>query len=144
VAAAAVAVLFVVWIPEQYDLLERVHTDLDDQARVEEDLGDLVDEGAFEPLCLPISVPNHRAVPRLALRLGVRPSDVVSTADEENQPKRGVFLEPADEFAIENFLLDPNDPARLETQVPTGFREVARNESWVLYARCQGKVKGAP
>jgi hypothetical protein len=135
-AAAALAVLFVAWIPEQYDLLERVHTDLDDQARVEEDLGDLVDEGAFEPLCLPISVPNHRAVPRLALRLDVRPSDIVSTADEEGQPKRGLFLEPADEFAIENFLLDPNDPARLETQVPPGFREVARNESWVLHARC--------
>ena len=134
--AALVAAMFVIWGPDQYDLLDTVYSDLDDQSRVEDDLEELVDSGAFEPRCLPISVPNHRAVPRLAFQLGVRPSSVVSST-EQRQPPRGYFLEPADDFAIEHFLLDPNDPARLEVEVPPGFERVAGNDSWLLYARCE-------
>jgi hypothetical protein len=132
---AVLVVVFLAWIPNQADLLDSVYTDLDDQARVEDDLQALMDEGAFEPVCLPISAPNHRAVPRLAFGLELRPTDVVSLA-EERQPRRGYFLEPADEFAIEHFLLDPNDPARLDVTVPPGFEPVARNGSWVVYRRC--------
>lgn len=133
--AALVAAMFVLWGPNQYDLLDDVYTDLDDQSRVEDDLEELADSGAFEPLCLPISVPNHRAVPRLAFQLGVRPSSIVSSS-EQRQPRRGYFVEPASEFTIDHFLLDPNDPARLEVRVPAGFRRVEENRSWVLYRRC--------
>ncbi|HKG36183.1 MAG TPA: hypothetical protein VKA89_07095 [Solirubrobacterales bacterium] len=133
--AAALAVLFVVWIPNQADLLDTVYEDLDAQARVEDDLEALVDAGAFDRSCLPISVPNHRAVPRLAFGLELRPTDVVSVA-ETDQPRRGQFLEPASDFAIEHFLLDPNDPARLEVTVPPGFDRVTGNDSWIVYRRC--------
>ena len=133
--AGLVAVMFVVWLPNQYDLLDSVYVDLDNQATVEDDLHDLAKSGAFEKNCLPISVPNHRAVPRLAMWLDLRPSQIVSSS-EQDQPRRGLFLDPASEFAIRNFVLDPRDPARLETEVPPGFEEVARNESWVLYERC--------
>jgi hypothetical protein len=74
-------------------------------------------------------------VPRLAFDLDLQPSAIVSFS-EQRQPRRGYFLEPADPFVVHNFILDPNDPARLETAVPSGFREVARNESWALYRRC--------
>jgi len=133
--AGAIAVMFVVWGPNQYDLLHRVDVDLTNQGGIESDLGDLAGSGAFEPLCLPISVPNHRAVPRLAFDLDVRPSDVLSSS-EQSQPHRGYFLEPARPFVIHNFILDPNDPARFVSRVPPGFRPVARNRSWVLYRRC--------
>jgi hypothetical protein len=133
--AAVVLLMFVAWAPNQWDLLSRVDTDLTNQAEVESDLGDLADSGAFEPLCLPISVPNHRAVPRLAFDLDVRPSHIVSSS-EQRQPRRGYFLDPASPFVVHNFILDPNDPARLETRVPPGFRRVAGNESWLLYRRC--------
>ncbi len=134
--AAIVALMFVAWGPSQYDLLARVDTDLTNQSEIESDLDDLTEFGAFEPLCLPISVPNHRAVPRLAFDLDVRPSAVVSSS-EQRQPRRGYFLEPASPFTIHNFILDPNDPARFETTVPPpGFKRVADNESWVLYRRC--------
>ncbi len=136
VFATVVVLMFVVWGPNQYDLLHRVDVDLTNQSEIEEDLDDLANGGAFEPLCLPISVPNHRAVPRLAFDLGVRPSRVVSSSEQQRQPRRGYFLEPASPFIIHNFILDPNDPARFEVEVPAGFREVARNESWVLYRRC--------
>lgn len=133
--AALVALMFVLWGPNQYDLLARVDTDLTNQSEIESDLDDLADTGAFEPLCLPISVPNHRAVPRLAFDLDVRPNEVVSSS-EQRQPRRGYFLDPASPFVVHNFILDPNDPARFETSIPRGFRPVARNESWVLYRRC--------
>jgi hypothetical protein len=133
--AAVAALMFVIWTPNQYDLLHRVDVDLANQGEIESDLGDLADSGAFEPLCLPISVPNHRAVPRLAFDLEIRPSDIVSFS-EQRQPRRGYFLDPATPFVVHNFVLDPNDPARLATPVPPGFRPVARNESWALYRRC--------
>ena len=135
VFAAVVALMFVAWAPNQYDLLSRVDTDLTNQSEIEGDLGDLADSGAFEPICLPISVPNHRAVPRLAFDLEIRPSDIVSSS-EQHQPRRGYFLDPASRFVVHNFVLDPNDPARLATPVPHGFRRVAGNESWLLYRRC--------
>lgn len=133
--AAVVALMVVAWAPNQYDLLSRVDTDLTNQAEIEGDLGDLAESDVFEPLCLPVSVPNHRAVPRLAFDLDVRPSRIVSSS-EQRQPRRGYFLDPASPFVVHNFVLDPNDPARLETPVPPGFRRVAANESWVLYRRC--------
>ncbi len=55
--------------------------------RIECDLTDLVDAGAFEPLCGKIAVPNHRAVPRLAFGLEVKPTEIVS-ASEEGAPAR--------------------------------------------------------
>jgi hypothetical protein len=133
--AGLVVLMFLAWAPNQYDLLDRVDTDLTNQARIEDDLAELADSGAFEPLCGPVSVPNHRAVPRLAFDLEVRPSRVVSFS-EQRQPRSGYFLDPASPFVVHNFVLDPNDPARLETPVPPKFRAVARNESWVLYRRC--------
>lgn len=133
--AVVVALMFVAWGPNQYDLLHRVDVDLTNQSEIESDLNDLATSGAFEPLCLPISVPNHRAVPRLAFDLDVRPSRIVSSS-EQRQPRRGYFLKPASPFVIHNFILDPRDPSRLATPVPPGFRRVASNESWLLYRRC--------
>jgi hypothetical protein len=133
--AVVVSLMFIAWAPNQYDLLSQVDTDLTNQGEIESDLGDLTDSGAFEPLCLPISVPNHRAVPRLAFDLEVRPSRIVSSS-EQRQPRRGYFLDPASPFVIHNFILDPNDPSRFSSTVPRGFSRVARNESWVLYRRC--------
>ena len=134
--AAVVALMFVIWAPNQYDLLHRVDVDLTNQSEIEADLRDLADSGAFEPLCLPVSVPNHRAVPRLAFDLDARPSEIVSSS-EQRQPRRGYFLDPANPFVVHNFILDPNDPARFATTtVPPGFRPVDGNESWLLYRHC--------
>jgi hypothetical protein len=133
--AAVVALMFVLWAPNQRDLLSQVDTDLTNQGQIESDLSDLAESNAFEPLCLPISAPNHRAVPRLAFDLEVRPSRIVSSS-EQRQPRRGYFLKPASPFVIHNFILDPNDPSRFTSHVPPGFRRVASNESWLLYRHC--------
>ena len=85
--AGVVALMFVVWLPNQWDLDSTVNSDLTNQGRIERDLTDLVDAGAFKPLCGPIAVPNHRAVPRLAFGLEVKPTDIVS-ATESATPRR--------------------------------------------------------
>jgi hypothetical protein len=135
VFAALVAAMFAIWLPNQWDLDSKVDEDLTNQARIEDDLSDLVDAGAFEPLCGRVAVPNHRAVPRLAFGLDVRPTRIVS-ASEEGAPERGYFVAPAGEFVIHNFILDPNDPTDVSLPVPDGFGEVARNDSWIVYRRC--------
>jgi hypothetical protein len=135
VFAVIVALMFLVWVPNQWDLDSRVDTDLTDQARIEGDLTDLVDAGAFDPLCGTIAVPNHRAVPRLAFGLDVKPTQIVS-ASEEGAPKRGYFVAPANEEVIHNFILDPNDPTDPSFPPPKGFKRVASNESWIVYRRC--------
>lgn len=135
VFAAIVLAMFVVWAPNQWDLDSKVDTDLSNQARIERDLSDLVDDGAFEPLCGKVAVPNHRAVPRLAFGLDVEPTQIVS-AGEEGVPARGYFVAPASPFVIHNFILDPNDPTDFSLPAPKGFSEVARNDSWIVYRRC--------
>lgn len=133
--AGVVLLMFVVWLPNQWDLDSTVNTDLTDQGRIENDLTDLVDAGAFEPLCGKIAVPNHRAIPRLAFGLEIKPTQIVS-ASEEGVHKRGYFVEAANEFVIHNFILDPNDPTDFHLKRPAGFSEVARNDSWIVYRRC--------
>jgi hypothetical protein len=127
--------MFVAWLPNQWGLDSRVDTDLTNQARIEADLTDLVDAGAFEPLCGKVAVPNHRAIPRLAFGLDVKPTEIVS-ASEEVVPRRGYFVAPASSFVIHNFILDPNDPTDFSLEVPPGFRLVAENDSWKVYRRC--------
>jgi hypothetical protein len=134
--AGLVLLMFLVWLPNQWDLDSTVKSDLTNQGTIERDLTDLVDAGAFaKPLCGPVAVPNHRAIPRLAFGLEVEPTRIVS-ASEEGIPRRGYFLEPADPFVIHNFILDPNDPTRFSLTVPRGFHRVARNDSWLLYRHC--------
>jgi hypothetical protein len=135
VFSACVAVMFAIWGPNQWDLDSQVHTDLSNQGRIENDLTDLVDEGAFDPLCGKVAVPNHRAVPRLAFGLEVEPTRIVS-ASEEATPSRGYFVKPASQFVIHNFILDPNDTTDFHLKVPDGFSRAAENESWVVYRRC--------
>jgi hypothetical protein len=128
VFAGVLVLLFVLWLPNQWDLDSTVHSDLADQGKIERDLSHLADSGAFaKPLCGPVAVPNHRAIPRLAFNLDVKPTEIVS-ASEEGVPRRGYFLEPASPFVIHNFILDPNDLTR--------FHRVASNDSWILYKRC--------
>ena len=136
VFAGVVVLMFVLWLPNQWDLDSTVHSDLADQGKIERDLGDLADSGAFaEPLCGKVAVPNHRAIPRLAFNLDVKPTQIVS-ASEERVPGRGYFLKPASPFVIHNFILDPNDPTRFKLTVPHRFEQVASNDSWVLYKHC--------
>ena len=103
--------------------------------QIEGDLTDLVDAGAFDPLCGPIAVPNHRAVPRLAFGLDVKPTEIVS-ASEEGVPAPRLLRRPRQRLRDPQLHPRPQRPDRLHLEVPAGFDEVARNESWSVYRRC--------
>ncbi len=133
--AVVVAVAFAAQAYQQFDYIKTVRSDLDAQSGIESDLHKLADSGAFKDSCVPISVPNHRAVPRLAAWLGLRPSEIISST-EQRQPDHGYFLDPANSYVVHHFVLDPNDPRRLTSNPPPGFTVVARNGSWKLYAHC--------
>jgi hypothetical protein len=143
VFAGIVLAMVLIWLPNQWNLDRQVHTDLTNQGQIENDLTDLVNEGAFSPECGPIAVPNHRAVPRLAFGLEVKPTDIVSASEavsgeeKEKLAEAGYYVEPASSFVIHNYILDPNDKTNFrKIHPPAGFREVARNDSWIVYSRC--------
>ncbi len=142
--AGIVLLMVLIWLPNQWDLDRQVHTDLTNQGKIENDLTDLVNEGAFSPECGPIAVPNHRAVPRLAFSLEVKPTDIVSASEavsgeeQEKLEEAGYWVQPASEFVIHNYILDPNDKTKFHIQPPPGFHRVAGNESWLIYSRCGG------
>jgi hypothetical protein len=133
--AALTALLFVALAPHQVDLISDLRDSIATQDRIGDDLGELADEGAFDAGCDPISVPNHRLVPILALALERSPSDIISSS-EQRQPRRGYFVAPASKEVEDDFVLDPNDPRRLITGVPPGFDLERQNDSWKVYARC--------
>jgi hypothetical protein len=145
VFAGIVLAMVLIWLPNQWNLDKQVHTDLTNQGRIEGDLTDLVNEGAFSPDCGPIAVPNHRAVPRLAFGLDVKPTDITSASEavsgeeKEKLEEAGYWVQPASAFVIHNYILDPNDKTKFkELEPPAGFHKVARNESWIVYSRCAG------
>ena len=145
VFAGIVLAMVLIWLPNQWDLDKQVHADMANQGTIENDLSDLVDQGAFAGNCGPIAVPNHRAVPRLAFGLDLKPTDIVSASEavsgeeKEKLEEAGYWVEPASAFVIHNYILDPNDKTAFhKLKAPAGFTEVARNESWVIYSRCAG------
>jgi hypothetical protein len=135
-----VALLLVAFVPPQLDRLEELQDAIAGEERIRDDLAQLADSGAFQAECEPISVPNHRPVPLLALRLDRRPSEIVSAQLE--RPKTGYFVDPATPEVEETYILDPNDPGDLSAEVPPDFTRVAGNRSWNLYARCAGSANG--
>jgi hypothetical protein len=124
--AAAVAVAFVVQAPQQQGFISSVRTKLDQQSRLQSNLHGLADSGAFDPDCQPISVTSDRLVPRLAAWLDLRPSAIVISY-EQRQPGHGYVLDPANAVAVLNYG---------NAKIQPRFRPVARNKSWLLYARC--------
>ena len=57
--------------------------------------------------------------------------------------REGLYVSPATAKVERAFTLDRNDPRRLTAAVPPGFSEVARNRSWILYARCSRSLRNA-
>jgi hypothetical protein len=138
-----VALLFVFLGPVQAERLADLRDSIAFQERVRDDLKALTDTGEFRAGCEPISVPNHRPVPLLALWLDRRPSEIVTAVREEDDrlvrvhPRTGYYLDPATRRVEREYVLDPNDPGELTAPVPRRFHPVARTESWKLYARCR-------
>jgi hypothetical protein len=134
-AIGAVVVLGLVALaPAQASRIEDLHRAMAIQGDILADLHDLTRTQAFADGCRPVAVPNHRPVPHVALWTGIPPAAIVSAQLE--RPDHGLYIDPANRSVERNFTLDPKDPRTLTAAVPRGFRRVAANRSWVLWARC--------
>ncbi len=130
----ALLILFAAFAPANINGLANLRDGVQLRGKIEDDLVDLVDSRVdlFER-CSPVYVPNHRPVPILAWYLERSPEDFTSAQLE--RPRRGLFVAPATDVVEEKFVLDANDPRRLEADVPPGFVAVAGNQSWHLWTR---------
>jgi hypothetical protein len=137
VGGLVVLAAMLLFLPNQVDRLTTLRDDIAARQRVDADLHELVetDRGrAALERCGRLYVPNHRTVPQLAYWTGRRPGAIVS-AKRRRPSSRGLFIAPATKRAAKLSILDKRDlsaPARR----PRGYREIARNRSWVLYGDC--------
>jgi hypothetical protein len=102
------------------------------QQRIADDLIALVSSHKLTTACGRISVPYATPVPLLALYLHTSPANVVSAPIA-----RGTYIVAADRAVYLQYQLDPHDPER-HGGVPSGFRSIAANRSWHVYASCRG------
>lgn len=127
-AGVALLVVFAAFAPSQARRLERTSSALAAQQQIRDDLYALLE--AHPPPAGDVVVANHRLVPLVALATGRGPRKVVTP------PRTGAaFVGPATATVARRFILDPRDPAPRVARAPAGMRPVARNASWVLYAR---------
>jgi hypothetical protein len=123
--------LFVVFIPGQVTRIG----DLRDALRIQDGIQD--DLHALAPgfPCTPITVPNHRPVPLLALWLDLDPTRIAVA--QEARPRAGTYVAPSTPSVARDYILDPRDSDKRIPPPPAGFAPVAANASWRVYARCR-------
>jgi len=134
IVGVVVIVALLAFTPRQVERIDALRGAIQTQRDIRDDLEALTHVPPLRSDCRPVAVPNHRPVPLLALWLDRPPLEIVSAQLE--RPRRGVYVDPANERVERSYTLDPNDPKRLTAEVPEGFAPAARNRSWVVYERC--------
>ena len=132
----ATLVLLVVFTPAQVDRVRALRHALARQDTIQTDLAALVraPPAAIRPSCAPVTVPNHRPVPLLALQLDVAPRTVVSA--QEQRPRHGTWVAPANGGVARDYSLAPRDLDKRIAPPPRGFAPAGADASWRVFARC--------
>lgn len=139
-AAVAVGALLVAFGPGQVDRIDRLRDAITTQTRILVDLRELTrpDGSAPAPVsdaCLPLAVPNQRAVPQLALWLDIDPSAIVVT-QQDDVPARGTYIRPATDAVARQFILDRRDRDRVIPPPVARSRSLPGNRSWTVATTC--------
>lgn len=129
--AALLTVAIVLLAPAQWQRLDRLQSALSVQEQTIDELRFLVSEAP----CAPFTVPNHRAVPLVALWREVRAGDV-RTSQLDGAPREGTYFVPVNAKAANAFVLDARDRKRVIPPVPSSFEVRARGHHWVMASRC--------
>ncbi|MEA2264876.1 MAG: hypothetical protein QOE27_459 [Solirubrobacteraceae bacterium] len=133
-AGAVIGIALIAFIPAQVRAIRTLRETVGRQDAIQADLGRLITRGTLGSGCTPVSVPNHRPVPLLALWLDVEPGAVVSA--ESGAPTRGTYVVPATPAVARDYILDPRDPVQVVRGVPPGFGLAGGDSSWRVFARC--------
>ena len=138
--AVVVAILFAAFAPGQVDRIDRLDAALGRQAAILENL-----RGFFEPDpatgrplidprgCGPMTLPNRRAAPQLALWTGVDLNSVHSAIDDGIH---GTYFFPASRAVAEDFVLDPRDRDR-RLPGPGSEQGNISGRYWTAHPECQ-------
>jgi hypothetical protein len=131
ISLGAIVVFFGV---QQVDRLTALRTDIRNRDRVQDDLRGLAGAPVLDR-CRPVFVPNHRPVPLLAYWADIRPKQILTRPATGT----GALVLPVNADVQKLSILDPHEPRPLKLTAPPGFRLVARDRSWLLYAgpRCR-------
>jgi hypothetical protein len=126
--------------PTQAHRLKSLRTDIRHRYSVQSDLHALVRSragGRAIARCPRLFVPNHGQIPLLAYWTGRRATRIDS-AELVRPTRSGLYFSPATPAAAKLAVLDPRDPRRFSPPAPgagpAGYRALARNRSWVLFA----------
>ncbi|MEA2316773.1 MAG: hypothetical protein QOD44_962 [Solirubrobacteraceae bacterium] len=132
----ATVVLLIAFTPAQVHRIGALQRALARQDRIQADLAALAREPrpAIRAACAPVTVPNHRPVPLLALWLDVRPRTIVDA--QEQRPARGTWITPATKGVAKDYVLDPRDLDKRIVPAPPGFRPAGADASWRVSTRC--------
>ena len=106
------------------------------QDAIQSDLaaGGMRTSAAIRASCAPVTVPNHRPVPLLALFLDTDPTAIVSA--QEERPRRGTWVTPANPSVAHDYVLDPRDLDKKIPPPPAGMRLAGADASWRVFTRC--------
>jgi hypothetical protein len=121
----------VAFIPAQVGRIGDLRDALRIQDAIQDDLHTLIPRLR----CTPVTVPNHRPVPLLALWLDVEPRRVAVA--QERRPRGGTYVVPSSAHVARRYILDPRDVDPRIPPPPAGFRLVGANASWRAFARCR-------
>jgi hypothetical protein len=121
----------VAFIPAQVNRIG----DLRDALRIQDLIQDDLHTLAPDFPCTPITVPNHRPVPLLALWLDLDPKRIAVA--QERRPRSGTYVTPSSPSVARDYILDPRDLDRRIPPPPAGFARVDANASWRVFADCR-------
>jgi hypothetical protein len=121
----------VVFIPSQVDRIASLRDALRIQDGIQDDLHALTPRFP----CTPVTVPNHRPVPLLALWLDVDPTRIAVA--QEQRPRTGTYVVPTSRRVARQYILDPRDVDPRIPPAPPSFRPVGANASWRAFAQCR-------
>ncbi|HUR86853.1 MAG TPA: hypothetical protein VMY78_16080 [Solirubrobacteraceae bacterium] len=128
-ALALVAML--AFVPSQARRIDRLGNALSTQESIQRRLADIVRPGVP---CGPLTVPNRRPIPLLALWLQRDPATI---ADAQTAPPvTGTYLVPRSADVARDYILDRRDRNRQIVPAPAGFGKVGENSAWEASARC--------
>jgi hypothetical protein len=133
-AVALLAVL--VTAPNQVDRIRSLRAALATQVRIQDSLGEAVEQAPCEPYV----VPNRRPVPLVALWRGVTPGSVAVAQD--GFPASGSYVFPRRPDVAHDYILDPSDLDKSVPPPPAGWRELTGSADWRLAARCSRAAAG--
>jgi len=128
---ALALVVLALYVPSQAQRIGRLGDALSRQEAIQGDLGRIVSDGLP---CRPVTVPNRRPIPLLALWLKLDPGAIENAQD--TAPRRGTYLVPRTPKVATDYILDRRDRDRQLPPAPASFRRVGANASWIATSRC--------